>query len=335
MIYSLKKGIGFILLFCNQMEDFYPQKPDLIEHKPKSSLSLTVFSMVLFVLVYLIFFGTEEFDFIIYLLVVLMIHELGHFLAMKVFHYENVRMLFIPLMGAFVQGKKRNYSKKQSLLVIVAGPFPGIVIGSLLMWYSCNHHIPWMLQLSALFLLLNLINLLPIDPLDGGQLLKIFFRKHSELLLMIFAFISSISVIVSGFFIEHMGYLVILFGFFMGFRVRALQKQYQMHKELRESNIDYSTTYTKLSNKEYSKIKEVVISHTPQLQKYIDHISEEQSDPLLAGQVNNVLVAPLNDDASVLFKMSILFLWVISFAIPIVLFSFLDTDWIYPVFDWI
>lgn len=67
----------------------------------------------------------------------------------------------------------------------------------------------------------------------------------------------------------------------------------------------------------------------------IDHISEEQSDPLLAGQVNNVLVAPLNDDASVLFKMSILFLWVISFAIPIVLFSFLDTDWIYPVFDWI
>ncbi|MDC3252899.1 hypothetical protein OAU25_01465 [Crocinitomicaceae bacterium] len=315
--------------------DFYPPKPELVEHNPKSSLSLTVFSMVLFVLIYLMFFGKEEFGFIVYLLVVLVIHELGHFFTMKTFKYENVRMLFIPLMGAFVQGKKRNYSKKQSLLVIVAGPFPGIFIGSVLMWYSCIHHIPSMLQLSALFLLLNVINLLPIDPLDGGQLLKIFFRKHHELLLMVFAFLASISVIVSGFFIEHLGYLVIMFGFFMGFRVRALQKKYQMHKELRENNIDYSTTYKHLSNREYSIIKDVVISHTPQLQKYIDHISEDQAEPLLAGQVNSVLIAPLNDDASFLFRLVILVLWLVSFVVPIVLFASLDTDWIYPVFDWI
>lgn len=312
--------------------DFYPQKPELVEHKPKSSLSLTVFSLVLFVLVYMLFFGKEEFNFIVYLLIVLIIHELGHFFTMKYFKYENVRMLFVPLMGAFVQGKKRNYSEKQSILVIIAGPFPGVVFGSALMWYSCLYHIPWMIQLSSLFLLLNLINLLPLDPLDGGQLLKLFAKKKHELYLMIFAFVSSIAVIAIGFFMEHMGYFVIIFGFFMGFRVRALQKKYLMHKELKGINVNYSTTYKSLSNKDFKAIKQVVIDHTPQLQKYIDQISDEQAGPLLASQVNSVLVTPLNNDASFLFKFLVLAFWILSFVLPVLVYTLSDTNWIWPVF---
>lgn len=312
--------------------DFYPQKPDLVEHIPKSSLSLTVFSLVLFVLTFILFFGSKEINFIVYLIIVLIIHELGHFMVMKLFKYENVRMLFVPLMGAFVQGNKRNYSQKQSFLVIIAGPLPGVVIGAAIMLYGSTIHADWMMPLSALFILLNLINLLPIDPLDGGQLLKLFAKKNHEMFLMIFAFISSIAVISVGFMVDKMGYLFIVFGFFMGFRVRALQKQYLMHKELREVNVNYSTTYKSLSNKDYSKIKEVLIEHTPQLQKYLEHLNESQTDPLLASQVNNVLVAPLDHDASFLFKFLVLFLWVLAFLIPFGLYFVLDIPWIWSVF---
>ena len=63
--------------------DFYPQKPELVESKQKSSLSLTVFSLVLFVLVFVLFFGSDEINFIVYLMGVLIIHEMGHFLAMS------------------------------------------------------------------------------------------------------------------------------------------------------------------------------------------------------------------------------------------------------------
>ena len=107
--------------------DFYPQKPDLVERKYRGSAGLTALSLVLFALTFLWFFGAEEFNFLLYLLIVLVIHEAGHFAMMKFFNYENVRMLFIPLMGAFVQGKKRNYSQKQSFLVIIAGPLPGVL----------------------------------------------------------------------------------------------------------------------------------------------------------------------------------------------------------------
>lgn len=312
--------------------DFYPNKPDLIEHQAKGSASLTFFSLVLFVLVYLLLFGTGEFNFLIYLIAVLLIHELGHYIMMKFFGYENVRMLFIPLMGAFVQGKKTNYSQRESFLVIMAGPLPGMVLGSVLLWYSNMYHISWMLQLSVLFLMLNVINLLPLDPLDGGQMFKLFSRNKHELFLMIFAFISSILIISAGFLFDNYGYVLIIFGFLMGFRVRALQKQYQMHRELRDVDVNYATTYKLLTNKDFARIKKVVLEHTPQLKKYLDDLTEDQADPLIASQVNNVLVTPLNRDASLLFKLTIVSLWISSIVVPAVMYFNLDWVWIRSVF---
>ena len=306
----------------------YPPKPDLVEHQPKSSLAVTIFSIVLFVMVFLLLFR-DEINFVLYLVVVLLIHEMGHFLMMKLFKYENVRMLFVPLMGAFVQGKKRNYSQKQSFLVTLAGPFPGVAIGAVLMWYGNVVHSQWMVELSSLFLLLNLINLLPLDPLDGGQLFKLYVRRNYELFLMIFALTSSLLIIGLGWLLDS--YIIMIFGFFMGFRVRALQKQYIMHKELKNENVNFSTSYKLLSNRDFSKIKEVVLIHTPQLQKFVDQASEAESDPIVASQVNNVLITPVEMDASVLFKIIVLILWVASFGVPFLLYYTLDHIWLQSV----
>lgn len=38
------------------------------------------------------------------LLPVLLFHEAGHYLAMKIFGYRNLKMFFIPLFGAAVTG---------------------------------------------------------------------------------------------------------------------------------------------------------------------------------------------------------------------------------------
>ena len=58
-----------------------------------------------------------------------MIHELGHFFAMKYFHYKDLGIFFIPLLGAYVSGSKREVSQKQSAIILLAGPLPGIIIG--------------------------------------------------------------------------------------------------------------------------------------------------------------------------------------------------------------
>jgi Zn-dependent protease len=310
--------------------DFYPQKPDLIEQKPKSGLSLTIFSLVLFVMIFLLI-ARDEVNFILQLVIVLLIHEMGHFIMMKVFKYKNVRMLFVPLMGAFVQGTKVNYSQKQSFLVTGAGPFPGVMIGIGLVWYSSEIQSDWMMTLGLMFLLLNIINLLPLDPLDGGQMFKMLMRKNHELFLMVFAFISSIFMIGVGWFMNSL--IIMVFGFFMGFRVRALQKRYQVHKDLAEEDVDYSTTYKLLSNKDFVKIKEVLIQHTPALRKFIDQVSTDESDPVIASQVNNVLVTPMKRDASIFFKLVLLLMWVGSFLAPVALFFLLDIKWYFPLHE--
>ncbi len=307
--------------------DFFPEKPELAEQTPKGGLSLTFFSMVLFVLIFLLFFG-DEINFIIYLVIVLLIHELGHFLAMKAFKYKNVRMLFIPLMGAFVQGTKNNYSQKQSFIVTAAGPFPGMIIGAALVYFGNDFRSEWMVTTGLLFLLLNLINLIPLDPLDGGQLFKLFVRKNNELFLMIFAFTSSLIMIGVGWYLNSI--ILMLFGFFMGFRVRSMQKKHEIHKELKEEGVDYATTYKLLSNETYSKIRKVVIDYTPALQKYIDQVSLEDLAPVLASQVNSVLETPLEKDTSVLFKIMLLVFWIASFAIPIFLFFSINLQWYAP-----
>lgn len=310
------------------MEDFdsYPQKPELVERNQRSNVAATVFSIVLFILVFLLFFG-DELNFIIYLVVVLLFHELGHFVFMKIFGYQNVRMLFIPLMGAFVQGKKSEYSQCQSFVVTLAGPIPGIVVGSALLYYGMTVHSIWMVELSALFLILNLINLLPLDPLDGGQLFKLFIKSSTELFLMIFALISSLVLIVLGWFMSEE--LIMLFGFFMAFRVRALQKQYAMHKELRQEDVNYKVSYKLLSNRDFLKIKEVVLSHTPPLRKFVEQASEEESDPILASQVNNVLSTPISSDASFLFKIIVLVLWLGAFTLPYIFWLTIDFNWFF------
>lgn len=296
--------------------DFYPPKPELIEPKAKGNLALTIFSIVLFVMTFLFVF-TDEVNFVFHILIVLLVHEMGHYSMMKLFKYNNVRMLFIPLMGAFVQGSKETYSQKQSLIVIGAGPFPGILIGTLLIVLASTFKEAWMIDLGLLFLLLNIINLIPLDPLDGGQMFKLLIKKNQELFILVFSFISSLILIGGGWYIDS--WMVMLFGFFMGFRVRSIQNQYNLRKELREEEVNYKTTYKLLSNKDFSKIKQVLLTHTPALRSYIDQVPEEEADPLLASQVNSVLVSPVEKDASLFFKICMVALWICSLALPFVL----------------
>ncbi|MBI1835747.1 MAG: hypothetical protein HYR91_00625 [Flavobacteriia bacterium] len=301
--------------------DFYPNKPELAEPKPQKNGGRTIFSIVLFVLSMLLVFS-DEFSFIFFLVIVLLIHELGHFSMMKLFKYENVRLLFVPLMGAFVQGKKDLYKQSESILVILAGPIPGVLIGTLLLYFGVDLHQNVLIEIGGLFLFLNMINLLPIDPLDGGHILKIFINKNQELFQLIFSFISSLVLIGIGILINN--WIIIIFGFLMGIRVRTIQKNYQIHKELKEENINFTTSYKLLSNKDFSKIKQVILSYSPSLRMYVDQLSSEETDPIIAGQVNNVLVTPIDRDASLFFKIVAIILWLAAFIVPIIVIANLD-----------
>jgi len=140
-------------------------------------------SVVAFVLLYgLLGFELLEIAVIVF---VLLIHELGHYFAMRYFGYSDTSIFFLPF-GAVTLGQKEKRSAWEEYVVSLAGPLPGIVLGvGMVAWqvwqtWSAqgfqSHNNAFDIHFFALMsIVINYINLLPIYPLDGGRIVQTLF----------------------------------------------------------------------------------------------------------------------------------------------------------------
>jgi len=314
------------------MENFeteYPRKPVLVRKKSNRHISITLFSIVLFALTFSLI--TDDYVLISIILGVLLLHEGGHFLMMKLFNYEELNMLFIPFFGAMVLGRKDKYSQVETALMVIAGPLPGILIGASLLIYQWITPDYLSIQLGVLLVGLNVMNLIPVDPLDGGRLVRTLFFRHYELIQFVFSILSSLTVVGLGLYFNS--WLIIGIGFLMGYQIKNKHKLYLIRKQMREEGIKFDVNYEDLSNKSFSKIKNIIIEHTPILKEIENHRESEDYGFILAKQVDGVLFPPTKKDASFLFKMFILFLWLGGIAISIYSFLIIDLNTIVDAFQ--
>ena len=119
------------------------------------------------------------------LVVILLFHEAGHYIAMRCFGYRNVKMFFIPFLGAAVSGQHFNIAAWKKAIVYLAGPVPGIVAAIPLMWFGSARGIDWMFELGGISVVLNALNLLPVMPLDGGWIMHLTVFSRSPILELI------------------------------------------------------------------------------------------------------------------------------------------------------
>jgi Zn-dependent protease len=178
----------------------------------------TLLSLLLYAgIYYLVFRDTKS---IVLLLAVIIVHETGHFIAMRSFGYTNVRMLFIPLFGAFVSGQPAAVDPGKKMVVLFAGPLPGIILGMVSAYlYTVNHqHIFYLLAL--MFIFLNVFNLLPLTPMDGGQMLDVLFPDQSRWVQTLFILLSSFALGLAAYMTRN--YLLIFLILLMWLRLGAL-----------------------------------------------------------------------------------------------------------------
>jgi len=152
-----------------------------------NSLTLLIITIILFFSAQIISVKWQE---ILILIGVLLFHELGHLAAMKVLKYNDVKMFFIPFIGAAVSGKNLNDTAVKSCIVSLMGPFPGIVLGVLLYFLFFLTKNYYVFKTAQVMLLLNAFNSLPIMPLDGGRYIDVLFvnRRYFR---FIFAFLGA------------------------------------------------------------------------------------------------------------------------------------------------
>ncbi len=312
----------------NNFDSIYPPKPFLEkEEEKKGYIAVTIFSLLLFILVFLLFFKEHKI-FLSQLLIVLIIHELGHFLFMHLFSYRNIRMLFIPLMGAFVHGKKEELKQSEVILVILAGPIPGI-IGGIICFLLGIQYPEWVYlrDLGLLSLAINVFNLLPILPLDGGKLVRAIWPGKGEILQLIIVFLASISIVILGFL--NGSYITIFFGIFLGIQLRSMHRRYLIHKEVRAEKVVYQISYDALSDRSYHFIKKKVLEHTAALRKIMSMDNgqmEEDMNLMIAEEVKNVLETPMKLNVSVLWKSVVVLVWILSISMPIYLALILSNN---------
>lgn len=110
----------------------------------------------------------------------LLFHEAGHLLAMKLFGYRNTALLFLPFLGALATAHKDDATLSQKFWISLAGPLPGLVLGiGLALLTQTGTYPEWVTEATWILIGLNLFNLLPIYPLDGGQIADLLiFSRH-------------------------------------------------------------------------------------------------------------------------------------------------------------
>jgi Zn-dependent protease len=99
----------------------------------------------------------------------LLVHELGHFFEARRQGLHPALPVFIPFLGAYVSFKNENLSPWRHAWIALAGPFTGS-LGAAAFWAAGEATNSLVLKaLGYTGFLLNLFNLIPVVPLDGGR----------------------------------------------------------------------------------------------------------------------------------------------------------------------
>jgi len=136
----------------------------------KAAKFMSFLSMIFFLFTYGLTFGWYFAFAILYLLIC---HEGGHLIAAKRKGLPTSPAFFIPFVGAVISLKEMPKDAVTESYVAFGGPLLGLI--SILPAIPLYHytHNEFFGLVIALGCILNLFNLIPISPLDGGRILSV------------------------------------------------------------------------------------------------------------------------------------------------------------------
>jgi Zn-dependent protease len=133
--------------------------------------------------------------------VLLLVHEMGHVIQLRREGIEASAPMFIPFMGAFVAAKSMGDDAGAEARVGLAGPVLGSIacLVPLAIWQATGNEYWQALAFVGFFL--NLFNLLPVLPLDGGRAMAalspwVWYVGYAALVALTFAFPNPIMILI-------------------------------------------------------------------------------------------------------------------------------------------
>jgi stage IV sporulation protein FB len=284
---------------------------------PSSSLFRTIISLAIFILVdYLVF---KSWSAVFLLVSVIFLHELGHFIAMKRFGYQGVNMTFVPFMGAYVSGQATHFSKYKKIIMLLAGPLPGILIGMVLLFFYQGNADENYYRVAVAFLLLNIFNLLPVSPLDGGQFFETLFFEGNQVIQLAFLLLSLLAALVFVYLLKS--WLLVFVAWFILIRIRSLLLAYRVRKQLDKLQISYNCSYEDLTDEHYAQIRDVLVSQSRGLSRRFSPGEYSTREAELIRYVEKVLMPVYEYGLDYKQKLAFLSVYLLAFILPLLQFS--------------
>jgi Zn-dependent protease len=133
---------------------------------PKIKLLASAGTMLVSIAAYSFVFG---WPFAVGFVALLLVHELGHVIQLRREGLKASLPMFIPFMGAVISARSLGENALAEARVGLAGPILGSVgsVACIVIWHLTGNDIWRALAFTGFFL--NLFNLLPVVPLDGGR----------------------------------------------------------------------------------------------------------------------------------------------------------------------
>jgi Zn-dependent protease len=105
-------------------------------------------------------------------ILLILVHELGHYVEARRQGLKPQLPVFIPFLGAYVALRDQPFDPWRNALVSAAGPFAGGIAALACLVYGNAIDSNLLRALGYSGFLLNLFNLIPIGFLDGGHILR-------------------------------------------------------------------------------------------------------------------------------------------------------------------
>jgi Zn-dependent protease len=102
-------------------------------------------------------------------LALLFVHEMGHYLAAKHVNLDVSPPVFTPI-GAFIAMRELPASARDEAFMAFGGPLLGTIGAIVALIVGTVLGVPVLVQASMFAFFLNLFNLIPLAPLDGGRI---------------------------------------------------------------------------------------------------------------------------------------------------------------------
>ena len=109
-------------------------------------------------------------------IVLIFFHEMGHYIAAKQKGLNVGAPTFIPFMGAWIELKDQPHNAETEAYIAIAGPMLGTIV-TFILFALTEGQKGVLMALAYAGFMINLFNLLPVTPLDGGRILGIISPK--------------------------------------------------------------------------------------------------------------------------------------------------------------